>query len=522
MAMPEVAAGNKKDANSVLGILQQAQDNVARGRVGGSRGGAGGLLSLRADGGVLGPGGVSAGPGSQWEALNARLQEAAASSETRRVVEKEVMALLPRLEPRRMAELTVRVHATECLRSPELLDDISRALAPLVPRFGSTDLTRLTSSLTTWALEVGSGSDDGKLRLTEELRTFCAAVAQEVSLRLMDVAPGDLARIASALASLGLGGVRLFASVARAAVARSDRFAPHELVSLVVAFDQARFYQTALYETLARCLKTNVKDMAPKDVIRAMRLLAAVCIQDRELGHVIGEEMPKKAAEGSLSAEEFCTLAWTFCALDIHHDPLFRAVFRALEDAAVVASETLCQLYEIHLTLKAFHQESYSAYELENDTVQSLRKHYRKHRGGSGRNIKLERSSERLHGDVADILSEVVDASVSTAYQMSLGFTVDVAATRRRSSSSSPIIFIEIDGPHSLVRSLDPMEATTGGQTSRVRGAAALKRRVLQKHGFRTGVVGEDEWRQMNKSRDKREFLREVLLKAGISEDRLL
>jgi len=205
----------------------------------------------------------------------------------------------------------------------------------------------------------------------------------------------------------------------------------------------------------------------------------------------------------------------------------------ALEDAAVVAGETLCQLYEIHLTLKAFHQDSYSGYELEDDTVQSLRDHYKKHKGGTGRSVKLERSSERVHSDVADVLSEVIDASVSTAFQMSLGFTVDVAATRRKGSSSSPFIFLEIDGPHSLVRSLDPIDSAgnagagrghlhDGSAASRVRGAAALKRRVLQRQGFRLGVVGEDEWRTMTKSREKREFLRDILAKAGVSEDRLL
>lgn len=523
---PEVSEGTKKDSSSVLGILQQAQDNAARGRVGGARGGTAGSMPPRTDSSAGSSGGsmpaIAVGPVGQWEALNARLHAASASTENRRAVEKEVLSILPKLESRRTAELVVRVHDIECLRSEELLDDIAKTLTLLVPRFGSPDLTRITGTLATWALETMDDADENKLRLSEELRAFFASVATEVSLRLMDVAPGDLARISTSLASLGLGGARLFASIARAAVARSDRFAPHELVSLVVAFDQARYYQTSLLEALARCLKSNIKEVAPKDVIRGMRLLAMCGVQDRELGQVIGEHMPKKALSGGLSAEEFCTLAWTFCALDLHHDRLFRAVFRALEDAAVVASETLCQLYEIHLTLKAFHQDSYSAYELEDDTVQSLRDHYRKHKGGSGRTTKLERSSERVHADVADILREVIDASISTVHQMSLGFTVDVAATKRRSASSSPYIFIEIDGPHSLVRSLDPMDAVGVAHTSRVRGASALKRRVLQKHGFRMGVINEDEWRTMSKSREKREFLREILVKAGVSEDRLL
>lgn len=257
-------------------------------------------------------------------------------------------------------------------------------------------------------------------------------------------------------------------------------------------------------------------------MLKGMRSLATCGIRDEELGQAIGEHVPKKVEQGGLSAEEFCSLAWTFCALELHHNRMFRAVFRALEDAAVVASETLCQLYEIHLTLKAFHYDSYSAYELEDDTVQSLRDHYKRHRGGRGRDFKLERTSERIHADVAATLREVVDGSVHTQYQIPLGFIVDVAVTRRRSSSGSAFALLDIDGPHSLVRSLDPTDTAAIGHTSRVRGAVALKRNALQRHGFRVAVINEDTWRTLDNDQEKRNFLREVLLSAGVSEDRMV
>jgi len=414
----------------------------------------------------------------------------------------------------------MKVVQAEQLRTPDFLDELSKVLLSLIPKFNSPNLTRLTAAFADWVVVTSGGADEGRLRLTETLRSFFAAVSTEVSLRLMDVAPGDLCRIATALASVGLGGVRLFASLARAAVARHDRFTPEELVNLVCAFDKARFFHTALFEALARCLKMNFKEIAAKDVTRGMPALAMCGIRDEELGQVIGEHLPKKAPSGTLSAQEFCSLAWTLCALDLHNDKLFRAVFRALEDAAVVASETLCQLYEIHLTLKAFHQDSYSAYELEDDTVKSLRDHYKKHKGGCGRNFKLERNSERIHSDVADIVREVVDGSISTSHQTTLGFSVDVAVTRSRSSSA--FMFIDIDGPHSLVRSLDPTDNAAVGHTARIRGAMILKRRVLQKHGFRMAVITEDEWRTLDDDRAKREYLRGVLVKAGVKEDRLL
>jgi len=167
-------------------------------------------------------------------------------------------------------------------------------------------------------------------------------------------------------------------------------------------------------------------------------------------------------------------VAWTFCALDLHHDKLFRAVFRALEDAAVVASETLCQLYEIHLTQKAFHFDAYKAYELEDDTVQSLRDHYKKHRGGIGRSIKLERTTERVHQDIAETLKEVVEASVQQAYQTPLGFVVDVAATRRRSSAAltqSRGPWILLMAPRSTLDVFVVLSRSNGG-FSRSKGSA--------------------------------------------------
>jgi len=224
--------------------------------------------------------------------------------------------------------------------------------------------------------------------------------------------------------------------------------------------------------------------------------------------------------KGDWSAEEFCALAWVFCVLDLHHDKMFRAVFRALEDAAGLSNETLCQLFEIHLALKAFHNESYNAYELEDDTVQSLRDHYKKQRGGAERQFKLERPSEKIHSDVAGILRDVIEGSVSTQHQTSLGFVVDVAATRRRSSTA--FMFLDVDGPHSLVRSLDPMDSTGMGHTSRARGHVLLKRRIIQKNGFRIAAVTEDGWRALNGDREKREYLRELLKNAGVSQDRLV
>jgi len=243
------------------------------------------------------PSKTATGAAAQWEAVNKKLQDAG-TSEARRGLEKEILGMFPKLEPAKIAELVVRVYAFEHLRSAEFLDDLSQALAPMIPKFGSTHLTRLTGTLSSWALVVSTSKNEERPTLSDDLRSFFAAVSTEVSLRLMDVAPGDLSRISSALAAVGLGGVRLFASLARAAVARSDRFQPNELVALVCAFDKARFFQTALFESLARNLRINIKAAQPRDVLKGMKALATCGVRDEELGQVIGETVPKKAQSG--------------------------------------------------------------------------------------------------------------------------------------------------------------------------------------------------------------------------------
>lgn len=510
-----MASSTKKDATSVLGILQQAQDNVLRGRTGRAR-----VDNPRPEAKTEVKSETAA---SEWEALGVRIQSSSSSTATpqgRKALEQEVLESLQQLEPPRIADLVVKAHSSETLRTKEFLDELAQAILAAVPRFRSPDLTRLTSTFATWSLTVGgmpggAGSDGSRnVKLSETLRSFFQAVSQEVTLRLMDVMPGDLAKLTGALASVDLGSTRLFASIARAAAARGDRFPARDLVTLVASFDQARLFHSALYEALARNLRVNIKDVSAKDAVRGLWSLAMTGTRDEGLGQVVGDNVPKRAASAGLSAEDFCSLAWSFCVLEYHHDQLFRSVFRALEDAAVMASETLCQLYEIHLTLKAFHQKTYSSYELEDETVQSLREHYRKNKGGSLR-YKLERTSERIHSDVSEVLRQVMDGSVSTAYQTPLGFTVDLAVMKRR-GSSSPIVYLDVDGAQSLVRSLDFLDSSAAANVPRQRGTVLLKRRILKENGFRIAVITEDQWRSLNSDREKQKLLRSVLEKAGV------
>jgi len=152
------------------------------------------------------------------------------------------------------------------------------------------------------------------LKLSEEVRTFFTSAAKEASVRLMDVGPGDLSRIAFALASTGLGENWMFTSIARAAAARSERFSTQEIITLAGAFDKAGLTHTALFEAAAKSLRVGFKDISHRDLLTAMRALATSGVRDKELGQAVCTHLLKIAQHGELPAEEFCSLAWTFCA----------------------------------------------------------------------------------------------------------------------------------------------------------------------------------------------------------------
>eukprot|EP00405_Crypthecodinium_cohnii_P016353 CAMPEP_0206462718 /NCGR_PEP_ID=MMETSP0324_2-20121206/26150_1 /ASSEMBLY_ACC=CAM_ASM_000836 /TAXON_ID=2866 /ORGANISM="Crypthecodinium cohnii, Strain Seligo" /LENGTH=873 /DNA_ID=CAMNT_0053934937 /DNA_START=58 /DNA_END=2676 /DNA_ORIENTATION=+ len=476
---------SKKDASSVFSFLQAAQDNLARSRAGKVRAGA----QPSVFGSATSANSSQSETLSPWQSLCKRIDEV--SSSTAPSLEKEIVSSLPKLEPRQAAELVVRAQAASQLRTHSLLDELCRALVVPIPRFRSSDLARLAETFSAWTSNLAHGEE--RVRLSEAVKHYFNGLHAEVSLRLMDMALGDLARAATVFANVGVGGTKLFASIARAAGARMDRFAPGELVMLVAAFEKEGCFQTALYEGLARSLKGSLRDVAPKDVLRGMASLASCGIRDEALAHSVGDALVETGvSNGVLPMEDCVKLAWTFCVLDLYHEGLFRAVFARVADTPVQESETLCQLYEVHLTLAKSQEDSYKDFELDEETVSSLRHHYKKHHVRA----KPARSSERLHDDVADALAQVIDGSVSTSSPTNMGIFVDVWAStsksRRSSSSSTPIVAIEVDGPHSIIRSMDPLE--NNGPAARIRGEIAFRRRLLQKCGTVMVVFSEDKW----------------------------
>eukprot|EP00747_Dinoflagellata_sp_TGD_P046073 gnl/TRDRNA2_/TRDRNA2_144218_c0_seq2.p1 gnl/TRDRNA2_/TRDRNA2_144218_c0~~gnl/TRDRNA2_/TRDRNA2_144218_c0_seq2.p1 ORF type:complete len:733 (-),score=188.91 gnl/TRDRNA2_/TRDRNA2_144218_c0_seq2:75-2180(-) len=534
-AQPEKPKVAKIDSFAMGSIMQRVKGNVSKvkeaaeerkeapvapGGVTSGGGGGGGWSSFERGSGGAGASVLESSPkDALLEAMIAKLKpQNVKSPEERLGLEREVISTIPRLDPPRATDLIIKVHALEGIRTQEFLDEVVKTLLPNMPKFSSPHLTRVLGTVAAWSLGTCGTDETGKVKLSEDVKRFFEGASTEISLRLMEVAPSDLWRIATFFSSVGLGEPKLFASLARAACARIDRFAPQEVVALSEAFEKASFVHTQLFEGLARGLRMAISEVSSRDLLKGMKSLAFGCVRDEELGQGICDKMLQKAA--GLSAEDLCTMAWTFCALDLHHDHMFQTVFKTLEGAAVVGGDTLCQLYEIHSKLKAFHFESYKAYELELSTVQTLREHYKKQRGGKRAEQRLDRATDKLHEEVAKILKDVVDGNVMKQYQTPLAFTVDLGVTRR--SKADHIIFFEIDGNRTLMQSLDPSDAKQLGHTSRVRGDVLLRRRVLQKCGYRLAVINEDFWNTLDGRSEKRDFLREVLKRAGVSKDRLL
>ncbi|CAK9010076.1 Hypothetical protein (Fragment) [Durusdinium trenchii] len=211
-------------------MLSYAQSNVAKGKVPSDK--AVDTASLQQaftiGGGASGHTGFSMKGLSPFDSLLQRLDTAGADlpSEDRKDLQQQITSFLPKLEPGKAADLVGKLQAADGLRSAAFLDEVCKLLP--ASRFTSPHLTRILAVLANWAAAVSGSDADGKPKLSEDARSFFTTSAAELSLRLMDVAPRDLSQIANAMATIGQTEERFFASLARASVARCERFAAEE------------------------------------------------------------------------------------------------------------------------------------------------------------------------------------------------------------------------------------------------------------------------------------------------------
>jgi len=442
----------------------------------------------------------------EFEALMQRMQQAQAPDEVEHV-RREFLIRFRAFTPQQAVEVVQKLDSgvAGALQSDDFLTELSRMLVPRLREFSSTQFTSLTSTFASWKNRRPGG------RFAELSRALFGAASTEMSSRLMEFAPHEINMCLAAFVSVGFSEHRFFASVGRAALARHSSFAPVQLTAMLAILSEMRLVHTDLFNAAAGFLSTRSTELRPVDIVRVFRSFARCNVPNQGLCRSISDEiLGRIGAKGlgscGFTAEDLCEISWALCVLQHYDDRIFRMMFKALQRRETVSAEALCQLYECHLVLDCEHKTSYSNYRIDIDDIESLQDNYKEFRKDE------RRCSERQRSDVASALKSLVDGSVHVNHRTSTGLLVDVAALRKRSSADG-FVHVDLDTTVTAVRSLDQDEVTSAAMITE--GPVALRRRVLQKHGFRLITVRETEWRDLEDSKDKRRYLRSLLSALG-------
>jgi len=326
----------------------------------------------------------------------------------------------------------------------------------------------------------------------------------------MTFAPHELNCCLAAFVSVGFSDHRFFASVGRAALARHSSFAPVQLTALLAILSEMRLMHTDLFNAAGAFLSARARELRPVDMIRVLRSFSKCGVQHPVLCKCVGDEVVSRSRDKSLGisfkAEELIEICWAMCVLQQYHEACFRLMFKSLEKVPTITSDSLLLLYELHMALDSEHKEAYDRYKPEQFLVDALEDHYKDNRKDE------RRCSEKIRGDVAGVLKSLVEGSVHVNHRTSLSLLVDVVALRKRSSSDG-FIHVDLDSTVTTVRSLDQDDPAQAALV--VEGAVSLRRRLLAKTGLRLVTVRESEWRELDDSKDKRRYLRQLLSSLG-------
>jgi len=442
----------------------------------------------------------------EFEALLSRMQAAQAPDDVEHI-RREFLIRFRAFTPQQAVEVVQKLDSgvAGALQSDDFLTELSRMLVPRLREFNSTQFTSLTSTFASWKNKRPGG------RFAELSRALFSAASSEMSSRLMEFAPHEINMCLAAFVSVGFSEHRFFASVGRAALARHSSFAPVQLTAMLAILSEMRLVHTDLFTAAASFLATRSTELRPVDIVRVMRSFAKCNVQNQSLCRAMSDEILSRMAQKGLSAcgfsaEDLCEISWALCVLQHYDDRIIRSMFKVMQRRDTVSAEALCQLYECHLVLDSEHKPAYSAYRIDQDELDALQDNYREFRKDE------RRCSERQRSDVASALKALVDGSVHVNHRTSTGLLVDVAALRKRSSADG-FVHVDLDTNVTAVRSLDQDEVTAAAMITE--GPVALRRRVLQKHGFRLITVRESEWRDLDDSKDKRRYLRSLLSALG-------
>jgi hypothetical protein len=445
----------------------------------------------------------------EFEALMSKMQNLQTAEDVEHVG-REVLIRFPTFSPQQVADLLQKVNSAEGLQHDDFLAELSRLLVPRLRELSSAQFTSLNSTLASWSADARGDRKKRTGRFLENSRAFFSAASNEMSSRLMEFAPHEINCCLAAFVSVGFSEHRFFASVGRAALARHTSFAPVQLTALLAILSEMRLVHVDLFNAAAVFLSSRAKELRPVDIIRVLRSYAKCNVQHQGLCRSIGDEVVHRVKDKgynvAFKAEDLCEIGWALCVLNHYHESLFRTMLRGLEKVPMISTDALLLVYESHVYLENEHRDAYSRYGIDYDMAHNLLDHYKEHRKDE------RRCSERQRNDVASVLKSLVDGSVHVNHRTSSGFLVDVAALRKRSSTDG-FIHVDLDSVVTQVRTLDSEDSSSS--TFIVEGAVALRRNCLAKQGLRLITVRESEWRDLEDSKDKRRYLRNLLSGLG-------
>lgn len=505
---PQAAGGApraQKDNDSVLKMLQTMQGNVIQAKIENSE-----IKQAPVPAPVKPRGPAEALPGfesasaaqevvrsdPQLEAILHRLQSA--RPELMDAISREVLQTLQSYTPEQVVEILVKMETVPGYSRGELCGDVGKVLAPRLREFNGTQFTSLMGTFMAWLSAEPGGS------ALEKARSFYVSASTEMSTRLMEFAPHELNCCLASLMASSFSELRFFAQVGRAALAKHNSFNPSQLTALLSLLAEVRLTHLDLFNAAAQFLVNRTKELRKVDLMRLARTFGKCNIRCDPVCQAIAVEVVLRLKKGGadFKVEDLVECSWILCCLQSYNEDLFRMTFQQLEQMPQVATDSLCQVYEIHLVLESEHKEAYAKYRIDSDAVLKLCEHYKENRRDS------RRCSTKTRNDVSNVLKSLVEGTVSANHRTSTGLLVDVAALRKRSSTDG-FIHVEIDSAMSVIRALDQEENAPAALL--IEGPVALRRRILEKHGLIIVTLRENEWRKLDDSREKRRHLRAQL-----------
>eukprot|EP00930_Biecheleria_cincta_P026133 TRINITY_DN18473_c1_g1_i2.p1 TRINITY_DN18473_c1_g1~~TRINITY_DN18473_c1_g1_i2.p1 ORF type:complete len:938 (-),score=206.24 TRINITY_DN18473_c1_g1_i2:14-2647(-) len=501
----------KKDADSVNKMLERLQGNVTQTKE------AVGMQPQVPSQPMMGhKAAFEAGPEDtrtqadfHFENMISRAQ-AANDQESLDNIAREMLIRFPAFTPQQIADLVQKMESMPALRDhqgSDFLAELCRLLGSRLREVTSTQFTAICAAVAAWSAD----PKRRRAQLFAQLsKMYFTAAANEMSSRLMTFAPQELNSCLAAFVSVGFSEHKFFASVGRAALARHSSFAPVQLVALLAILSEMRLVHTDLFNAAAGFLTTRAKELRPVDIIRVMRSFAKCNVRHQGLCTAVSDEVVTRTRNKTtiFKAEDLCEISWALCVLEHFNGDLLKCLFKGLEKAPMIGSDALTLLFEAHLSLEFEHREAYGRFasKMSDDMIDALQDHYRETRKDE------RRCTEERRKDVASILKSLVDGSVHVNHRTSCGLLIDVAALRKRSSTDG-FVHVDLDSNVTSIRSLDQDDPASAGMV--IEGAVALRRRILQKQGLRLVTVRESEWRDMDDTKEKRRYLRNLLAAFG-------